>query len=108
MPRDSEVRFVILLVVFGLVGWSMARTVRDRVRRSPGLRRHLLTRAAIALILGPIIGLWLPGRVPETPGSPGTMVAMLVLWIIGGGLVLVGVTTMLGLLLARPSAGGPA
>ena len=101
-------RFLILVVVFGLVGWSMARTVRDRARQSPALRRRLLIRASVALLLGLIIGLWLPGRVPETQGSPASMVAMLVLWVVGGGLVLVGVTTILGALLARPSADGPA
>jgi hypothetical protein len=98
------VRFVILVVVFGLVGWSMARTVRDRARQYPALRPRLLTSACIALVLGLIIGLWLPGRVPETQGSPATIVAMLLLWIIGGGLVLVGVTTLVGVLLARPDA----
>jgi hypothetical protein len=59
------VRFFILVVVFGLAGWSMARAIRDRARRSPALRRRLLIRACIALILGLVIALWLPGRVPR-------------------------------------------
>jgi hypothetical protein len=101
------VRFVILVVVFGLVGWTMARTIRDRASRSPALRRRLLIRGCITLVLGPIAALWLPRRVPETPGSPGTIVAMLVLWVIGGGLTFVGLTTVAGALLARPPAGGP-
>jgi MFS family permease len=100
------VRFFILVVVFGLVGWTMARTIRDRACRSPALRRRLLIRACIALILGLVIALWLPGRVPETPGSPATIVALLVLWVIGGGLVFVGVATIVGALLARPPADG--
>lgn len=66
-----------------------------------------LIRACIALGLGLVIALWLPGRVPETPGSPATIVALLVLWIIGGGLAFVGVTTILGALLARPLADSP-
>ena len=100
-------RFVILVVVFGLVGWTMARTIRDRASRSPALQRRLLIRGCIALVLGLVIGLWLPGRVPETPGSPGTIVALLVLWVIGGGLALLGVTTILGALLARSPADVP-
>ena len=40
-------RFVILLVVFGLVGWTMARTIRDRASRSPAVKRRLLTLVAI-------------------------------------------------------------
>jgi hypothetical protein len=98
------VRFVILLVVFGLVGWTMARSIRDRASQSPALRRRLLLRACIALILGLVIAAWLPGRVPETPGSPGTIVILLVLWVIGGGLAFVGVTMILGVLLARRPA----
>jgi hypothetical protein len=101
------VRFVILVVVFGLVGWSMARSIRNRASRDPGLRHRLLIRGCIALVLGLVIALSLPGRVPETPGSPGTIVILLVLWVIGGGLALVGITTIVGALLARPSADGP-
>lgn len=100
-------RFVILLVVFGLVGWTMARTIRDRASRSPALQRRLLIRGCITLVLGVIVALWLPRRVPETPGSPGTIVAMLVLWVIGGGLTFVGLTTIVGALLARPPADSP-
>ena len=85
-------RFVILAIVFGLVGWTMARSIRDRVSRSPA-RRHLLIRASVALILGLVVALWLPRRVPQTQGSPA--------------LILVGVTTIIGALLARNPADGP-
>jgi hypothetical protein len=49
------VRFFFLVIVFGLVGWTMARTIRDRARGSPALRRQLLVRACIALVLALVV-----------------------------------------------------
>jgi hypothetical protein len=105
--RGSSVRFLILLVVFSLVGWTMARSIRDRARQSPVLRARLLIRGCIALVLGLVAALWLPGHVPQTQGPPATIVILLLLWMIGGGLAFVGVTTIVGALLARPPAGDP-
>lgn len=50
-----------------------------------------LTKAIVLLALACLIGLVAPHFVPETPGSPGTIVAMLLLWIIGGSLAFVGI-----------------
>ena len=49
-------------------------------------------RKSIALLVGAcLVGLVAPHYVPETPGSPGTIVAILVLWFIGGSLGVVGI-----------------
>ena len=49
-------------------------------------------RKAIALlVVACLVGLVAPHYVPETPGSPGTIVAILVLWFIGGSLGVVGI-----------------
>jgi hypothetical protein len=43
------------------------------------------------LVVACLVGLVAPHYVPETPGSPGTIVAILVLWFIGGSLGVVGI-----------------
>lgn len=50
-----------------------------------------LTKAIVLLALACLIGLVAPHFVPETPGSPGTIVAILLLWIVGGSLAFVGI-----------------
>jgi hypothetical protein len=50
-----------------------------------------LTKAIVLLALACLIGLVTPHYVPETPGSPGTIVAILLLWIVGGSLAFVGI-----------------
>ena len=100
-------RTLLLLAAFGLVGWSMARTIHKRASRSPAMKSRMIIRGCISLVLGLVIALWLPGRVPETPGSPATMVAMLVLWVLGGGLAYVGIIAIVGALFARPGADDP-
>ena len=97
-------RTLFLLAVFGLVGWTMVRRIRDRASRSPAVKNRMLIRGCLFLALGLVIALWLPKRVPETQGSPATLVALLVLWVFGGGLAYVGVVAILGALLARPPA----
>ena len=96
-----------LLVIFGFVAWAMARTVRTQASRSPAVRRMLIG-GGLFLVLGLVIALWLPGRVPETQGSPATIVALLLLWGLGGGLAFVGISVVVGALFARPPADDPA
>jgi hypothetical protein len=49
-----------------------------------------LTAIAV-LVVACLVGLVAPHYVPETPGSPGTIVAMLFLWFLGGSLGVVGI-----------------
>ena len=100
-------RTLFLLVIFGLVGWTMVRTIRNRASRSPAMKSRMLIGGCLSLVFGLVIALWLPGRVPETQGSPATLVAILLLWVVGGGLAYVGVVTLLGALFARPPADDP-
>jgi len=100
-------RSLFLLAVFGLVGWTMARTIRNRASRSPAVKNRMLIGGCLFLALGSVIALWLPRRVPESQGSPATLVAILLLWVVGGGLAYVGVVTLLGALFARPPADDP-
>ena len=97
-----------LLVIFGFVAWAMARTVQKQASGSPAMKRRMLIGGCLFLVFGLVIALWLPGRVPETQGSPATIVALLLLWGLGGGLAFVGVSVLVGALFARPSADDPA
>lgn len=54
---------------------------------------------------GAVMAFWLPHRVPETSGSPAGLVLILLLWIIGGGLIFLGVMSLLGAALASSSSG---
>jgi len=100
-------RTLLLLTVFGLVGWTMARTIRNRASRSTAVKNRMLIVGCLFLALGPVMALWLPRRVPDTPGSPAALVAIVVLWVVGAGLAYVGVVTLLGALFARPPADDP-
>jgi hypothetical protein len=68
----------------------------------------MLVGGCLSLVLGLVIALWLPGQVAETQGSPATLVAILVLWVLGGGLAYVGTIAFVGALFARPPAADPA
>ncbi len=69
-------------------------------------RRLIWGATLVGLAAGALLTFWLPRRVPETPGSPGTIVAIVVLWVGGGGLMFVSLLALLGALLAKPARGG--
>ncbi len=81
--------------------WMIVAETRRRLRRRPARRPGLLASAIAALVAGAIVAFWLPPRIPETPGSPATMVGMLLAWLMGGGLLLIGLGTLLGILTTR-------
>lgn len=100
-------RTLFLLAALGLLAWTMGRRVHTRASRSPAMKKRMLVGGCLCLVLGLVIALWLPGRVPETQGSPATLVAILVLWVLGGGLAYVGIISVVGALMARPPVDDP-
>lgn len=70
-------------------------------------RRRVLRLCAVSAAAGLALSVWLPHYVPETPGSPGTIVMMLVLWLVGGPMALFGIFGWLGAYFAPapPDAG---
>jgi hypothetical protein len=59
-------------------------------------------RTAIALlVVACLIGLVAPHYVAETPGSPGTIVAILILWFVGGSLAVAGIAIAAKALFSR-------
>ncbi len=58
-------------------------------------------KAIVLLVVACLVGLVAPHYVPETPGSPGTIVATLVLWFIGGSLGVAGIALAAKALFSR-------
>ena len=101
---DSSVGLVVLIGVAGMVAWVVFASAGTLARRSPRARHLVLVANAATALLGLVVGLWLPTRIAETSGSPASVVAVVLLWIVGGGLVFLGAAAFLGAWLARPGA----
>jgi hypothetical protein len=102
------IRFLIAVVVAGVLGYGAFITAFRKARRSPARRRALIAGNAVALALGLVLALWLPMRMPETSGSPASLVAILLLWLVGGCLAFLGLAALLGAVFARtPSVHQP-
>jgi hypothetical protein len=94
-------RFLIAIVIAGALGYGAFITAYRTARRSPARRRVLIAGNAVALALGLVLALWLPMRIPETSGSPASLVAILLLWLVGGCLAFLGLASLLGAVFAR-------
>ena len=89
------------VALFALLGAAFVRA-RRQARESAGARTRLLIRSGLAVPAGAVVVFWLPRYVPETPGSPGTLVVVALLWIFGGIWIAFGIPTFLGAFLTRP------
>jgi hypothetical protein len=94
-------RFLLLVAIAVALAYPAFLVAYRRAGRSRQQRRRLLAGNLAALALGLILALWLPTRIPETSGSPASLVAILLLWIVGGGLALLGLAAALGAFFAR-------
>jgi drug/metabolite transporter (DMT)-like permease len=101
-------RFLLSMVIAGALGYAAYMTANRRARLSRRRRRLLLAGNAVAVVLGLLLAVWLPTRVPETSGSPASLVAILVLWMVGGSLAFLGVAALLGAFFARTAPVEPA
>jgi hypothetical protein len=99
---NSIARVLLLAAIAALVAVPVFLRSRALARRSAGARKRQLARNGIAVGLGLMLSLWMPHLVPETPGSPGSLVAIVLLWFVGGGLALLGGASLAGALAARP------
>ena len=97
-------RFILLaLTAFGVAVPLFLRT-RARAEQSRAMRTRLLTISALGLVIGIGITFWLPRRVPEISGSPASLVAIALLWVLGGSIVFATLPTLLGALFAKPGS----
>ena len=101
----SVARVLLLAAITALIAVPVFLRARASARRSARARNRSLAVSGAAVVIGLALSLWLPRLVPETPGSPGTLVAVVLLWIVGGGLALLGGASFIGALVARPSPG---
>jgi hypothetical protein len=99
---NSLVGFVLLVAVAGMVAWVAFASAGVLARRSRSTRHLVLVANAVVGLLGLVVGLWLPTQIPETSGSPASLVATVLLWMVGGGLAFLGTAAFLGAFLARP------
>ncbi len=98
---------LLLLAVASMVAIPVALRARARARRSSATRTVLFLGSAVGLAAGLGLALWLPPRLPDTPGSPAMLVGVLALWFAGGSLALLSAATLLGAAVATPPASEP-
>ena len=95
-------RFLVAIVIASALGYGAFIAAYRKARRSPARRRGLIAGDAVALALGLALALWVPIRIPETTGSPASLVAISLLWLVGGCLAFLGLAALLGAVFARP------
>ena len=94
-------RLLVFLVVAGVVAYPVFAKTRERALASPADRSRLIVKGLIGVAVGALLALWLPHRVPETSGSPASLVAILCLWIVGGTLAVMSGVVLVAAFLAR-------
>jgi drug/metabolite transporter (DMT)-like permease len=99
-----------LVGLIGLVAISymIFRTSRESARESAAARRRAIVGALIMMLTGAVMAFWLTRYVPETPGSPGTLVFLTLLWLLGGCMLFLGAIALAGGIVARPGEPHPA
>jgi uncharacterized membrane protein YedE/YeeE len=86
-------------LVLGTV-WMLAQAARSQLEDHPERRAWFAVGGVVACAAGAWLAFWLPHRVPETSGSPASLVLILVLWLMGGALIALGVGMLGGTVLA--------
>ena len=95
------------LAMLAWIAYSIFRTSRASARVSPAARRRTIAGASGSVALGAVLAFVVPPRVPATDGSPASLVAVTLLWLIGGCLILTGLIALAGAVSARPASGEP-
>jgi len=95
-PAISTLLLFALLGSVGYAGYRSAQTSRALKRRI------LLGGTALIVVIGLVVW-FLSTKVPETPGSPGTLVMLTLIWLFGGVGGVLMLSTMVGALFAKPS-----
>jgi hypothetical protein len=91
------------LAIGGFIIWMIFGSARERAESSSDARMRLVVGSVIGLALGAVMAFVLPHRVTRSmTESPAGVVVTLVLWIVGGGLILTSVTALAGALSVPP------
>lgn len=84
------------MAVIALFGFWVYVDTRRRAIGSPRIRDALLRRTALGVVTGAVLSLWLPQRMSVASESPASMVAVVLLWIVGGGLLFLSIASFAG------------
>lgn len=95
-------RLIVLLLAAAAVAVPITLATRHRARQSKHARRRFLVASGLGLVAGATLAFWLPHQVPDTSGSFASLVAIVLLWIIGGGILFLSGAALVGALLGRP------
>lgn len=98
-------RFIVLLLAAAAVAAPITLATRHRARQSKHARRRFITASAVGLAAGAALAFWLPHQMPDTSGSAVSLVAVVLLWIIGGGILFLSGAAFVGAVLGRPIDG---
>jgi hypothetical protein len=95
-------RFLALLAAAVVIVYPVYARTRRRAQASAEARRRLIVRSVAGVAVGLVVALWLPRYVPETPGSPGTIVGLMLLWLLGGSMAFLNLVALVGAIRAHP------
>ena len=98
-------RFIVLLLATSAVAVPITLAARHRARQSKHARRRFFVGSGVGLVAGATLAFWLPHQMPDTTGSPASLVAVVLLWIIGGGILFLSGAAFVGAVLGRPIDG---
>jgi len=91
------------VAIGGIVVWMIFSSAKERAESSSDARMRLVGQSVIGLVLGAVMAFVLPHRVPKSMmESPAGVVAIVVLWIVGGALLLASVTALVAALSVPP------
>jgi hypothetical protein len=99
---------LMLILVAAVVGYPVYARARSRVRLGSWRRDVAMAAAALAIMAGFAFALVLPRYVPVTDGSPATLAAIALLWVVGGSLAFTGLAALLGAWFVRAPPRGVA
>lgn len=95
------IRLLLLLAIATAIAAPIFLAARDGARKSATARTRLILGASVGLAASLVTALWLPNKVPQTQGSPATIVMSILLWIIGGGFAVLCTAMLAGALLGK-------
>ena len=98
---SSDLASMPAIAIAGMLAWLVFNTAGVVARRSATWRRLILVANAVASLLGLVLTLLLALMIYEAT-SAANLVALILLWIVAGGLALLGIAAFLGAWVSHP------
>lgn len=103
-PEPPISQLLASLLLFALA-YGIFRSVRRASEDSAAFRRRMLIGTPIGVGFALFIAFVVPRWVPETPGSPGTLVVIALLWVMAAVILMAALPAFFGAFTARPFEG---